>query len=246
MPAFGCAAKGREVAARTRSIASSMATGPTLQLQPITSAPHSASFGTNVSGSEPSRQLPSSSIVTWATIGSEAAHIPRRQHGLVNFFQISESLENQQIDAAFDQRLDLLAKRVASFLERSFSQRFDSGSQRANRSCHPHIEAFGGLAGHAHASPIDVAHFVGQAVPGQAKRIATESIGFNNLGSRLQVFVVNSANQVGLREIQFVVRAVDENALGVEQRPHGAIAQHGGLLDPGEKVSCHMFSENTG
>ena len=73
IPALGCAAKGREVAARTRSIASSMATGPTLQLQPMTSAPHSASFGAKVSGSEPSRQFPSSSIVTCATNGTEGA-----------------------------------------------------------------------------------------------------------------------------------------------------------------------------
>ena len=40
---------GEELAARTRSTASSIATGPTLQLQPITSAPHSANFGANVS-----------------------------------------------------------------------------------------------------------------------------------------------------------------------------------------------------
>ena len=38
MPAFGCAASGRVVTARTRSIASSIATGPMLQLQPMTSA----------------------------------------------------------------------------------------------------------------------------------------------------------------------------------------------------------------
>src|SRR5580700_8079279 len=71
IPALGWAASGREVAARTRSIASSIATGPTLQLHPITFAPHSTSFGTKVCGAEPSKQLPSSSMVTCATIGSE-------------------------------------------------------------------------------------------------------------------------------------------------------------------------------
>src|SRR5579863_4495425 len=113
----------------------------------------------------------------------------------MNFFEISESFENQQIDATLNQYFNLLSKRVACFLKRSFSQRFDSGSQRANRSPHPHIEAFGGFAGNANAGSIDVAHFVSQAVASQAKRIATESIGFNNLGSRLQVFVVNPANE---------------------------------------------------
>src|SRR6266446_2111669 len=69
MPAFGWAARGREVTARTRSIASSIATGPTLQLMPITSMFHSERRAAKASGSEPSRQLPSSSIVTCATMG---------------------------------------------------------------------------------------------------------------------------------------------------------------------------------
>src|SRR6202035_354944 len=116
----------------------------------------------------------------------------------MNFLQVSEGLKDQQIDAAFNQHLNLLAKRVASLLKRCFSQRFDSGSQRANRSRDPDIEAFGGLTRDAHASPIDVAYFVRQTVSCQAKSVAPESIGFNNFGSRLQVFVVNPANQVRL------------------------------------------------
>ena len=81
-------------------------------------------------------------------------------------------------------------------------------------------------------------------MPCQAKRVGPESIGFNNLGSRLQILVVNAANQVGLRKIQLVVRAVDEDAFGVEQRPHGAVAQHGGLLDSSKKVSLpYTFRE---
>ena len=70
MPAFGCAANGKVVTARTRSMASSMATGPMLQLQPITSAPQSANFAAKFSGFDPSRQFESSSTVTDATTGS--------------------------------------------------------------------------------------------------------------------------------------------------------------------------------
>ena len=36
---------------------------------------------------------------------------------------------------------------------------------------------------------------------------------------------MNAANQVGLREVEFVVAAVDENALGVQQGTHGAVAK---------------------
>ena len=142
----------------------------------------------------------------------------------MNLFEVSECLKNQQIDTALDQHFNLLSKRLASFLERSFAQRLDSGSQRANRSRHPHIEAFGGLSGDPHARPIDVVHFVSQTVPAQTKRIATKCIGFNNLGSRLQVLMVNATNQVRLGKIQFVVGPVDKDALGIKQRPHRPIA----------------------
>lgn len=69
IPALGCAEMGAVVAARKRSIASSIATGPTLQLQPMTSAPHSWIRGPKTSGVEPSRQVASSSTVTCAITG---------------------------------------------------------------------------------------------------------------------------------------------------------------------------------
>ena len=64
---------GSLVKRRTCSMASNIATGPTLQLQPTTSAPHSVNLAVKVSGVEPSRQLPSSSMVTIATTGMFAS-----------------------------------------------------------------------------------------------------------------------------------------------------------------------------
>jgi hypothetical protein len=86
---------------------------------------------------------------------------------------------------------------------------------------------------------VDVARFIRQAMSGQAKAIGSESIGFNDLGSSLKVIVVDAANQLGLRQIQLIVGAVDKDASGVEQGPHGTIAENRGLLDSGEKVSRH-------
>src|SRR5579863_10400132 len=151
----------------------------------------------------------------------------------MDFFQVPESFENQQIDSAFDQRFDLLAEGIASFLKRSFSEWFDPGAERANRSSYPNIEAFGSLPGQANTGPVNVPYFVVQTVARQAERISTEGIGFNNFRPSLQVVVVNGPNEIGLREIQFIVRTVDENAFRVEQGPHRPVAQYGKLLDPG-------------
>ena len=70
-------------------------------------------------------------------------------------------------------------------------------------------------------------YFIGKAVPGKAKGIGTESVAFDDLGSGLQVLVVDSANKIGLGKIQFVVTAIDENSLGVKQRAHGPVAENG-------------------
>ena len=66
------------------------------------------------SGAAPSSVLPSSSVVTCATIGSDrqAAHGTDRGADLV---QIAERLEHEQVDAAFEERRRLLAEvRLAS------------------------------------------------------------------------------------------------------------------------------------
>ena len=69
-PALGCADSFTVATCAMRSMVSSMAAGPTLQLSPTTSAPSRSRSGTKASGAAPSRLLPSSSVVTCATIGS--------------------------------------------------------------------------------------------------------------------------------------------------------------------------------
>ncbi len=153
MPALGWAARGREVRARTRSITSSIATGPTLQLQPMTSAPQLSIRGVKLSGVEPSRQFPSSSMVTWATTGILGSTSRAARIAWCKFLDVAEGFQHQQVDAAFDQGCDLLAEGGAGFLERGLAQRFNADPQRADRAGHPDVEAFGRFAGQAEPRP---------------------------------------------------------------------------------------------
>ena len=59
---------------------------------------------------------------------------------------------------------------------------------------------------------------------GQAKRIRAKGVCFNDVRPGLQVFLMDAADQVGLREVELVVAAIDENTFGVQQCAHGAIA----------------------
>jgi hypothetical protein len=48
---------------------------------------------------------------------------------------------------------------------------------------------------------------------------------------------VNAQNHFGLREVEFVVTAIDEDAAGVEKRTHGSVAKDWTLLQPFQEVT---------
>ncbi len=123
----------------------------------MTFAPQSSSRGANASGIGAVEAVAVFIDGDLNNQGQFRCDVFRRQHGLMQFLEVAESFENQQVDAALGQGSDLLAECLAGLFEGSFAQRLDSGSERANRSCDPDIEALGGLAGQPRPGAIDVA-----------------------------------------------------------------------------------------
>src|ERR1039458_1862506 len=80
-------------------------------------------------------------------------------------------------------------------------------------------------------------------MPRQAKAVRPEGIGLDNLSARLQIIVVDGADQLRLRQVQFVIAAVNEDAFGIEKRPHGSVAEHGRMLQTFNKVLCHLLED---
>ena len=66
----------------------------------------------------------------------------------------------------------------------------------------------------------------------QPEAIAAKGVRFNDLGAGLQVLVMQPADKIRLRNVEFVIAAVDEDALFVQQGAHGAVAEHRGSLQP--------------
>ena len=76
-------------------------------------------------------------MVTCATIGHVVAgRFARRENGFAQFVQVGEGFEDQQVDAGFDQRLDLLAEGRARFGEGGGAERLDAHAQRADGAGH--------------------------------------------------------------------------------------------------------------
>ena len=48
-------------------------------------------------------------------------------------------------------------------------------------------------------------------------------VGFDDVGAGANVFGVNVAHQIGRDQIQFIVGAIDIDALGIEHRAHRAV-----------------------
>ena len=115
MPALGCAARGREVTARTRD-GVEHGNRSILQLQPITSAPQSASFAakSRIGTVEAVRIFVDGYGRDDRQLGIDVA---RRQHRLVQLLDGAERLQDQQIDAAFSKRFNLFAKCRAGFVK---------------------------------------------------------------------------------------------------------------------------------
>ena len=95
-------------------------------------APRRSSSGANRSGGVPSSVLPSSSVVICATIGRSET----RAHGVdrrADLVQVAERLEDEEVDAAFGERLRLLAEVLARLVDAGLAPRLDADAERPDR-----------------------------------------------------------------------------------------------------------------
>ena len=141
----------------------------------------------------------------------------------MQFLEVAKGLQNQQVNPFFVQRRNLLAEGFASLFQRNLAQRFNTHAQRAYGPGHQGVEALSSFAGQTSAVTVDLDQLVDTTVFRQTKRIGAKGVCLNDLRSGLQVILVNAADEVGRREVQFVVAAIDEDPFGIQQGTHGAV-----------------------
>ena len=190
IPAFGCAASGSGVTLRSRSIVSSIAAGPVEQLHPTTSTPKSVSRLPKTSGSVPSSALPSSSIVTSATIGNPGAASRPASTAWCSSSIGPECFQQQHVHALGCHHLDLLAESSSRLIPSNLAQRLDANPQRSHAAGHQHLAARG-CTRQLHSGAVDLAHPAFQSVPQQPVMVGAEGVRLQRLGSRLGVVGVD-------------------------------------------------------
>ena len=162
---------------------------------------------------------------------------PRRQNRLMHFVQGGHRLQHQQINAALRECANLLGKCRPRFFKRNLAQRLYLYADRAHGAGHIGLrgllitDLIRRLPGNFGARNIYVMHFVLQAVPLQPKSIAAEGVGLDDLRAGLQIFLMDGANQIGLRQVQFVVTTMNEHTAFVQHGAHGAVAKNASCLE---------------
>ncbi len=150
--------------------------------------------------------------------------VANRRHALFHFRDVRHRLEDEQIDAAVPQRLGLFAKVLARFVECCWTVRLDADAERPDRAGDVYRVA-SGLTRNLHRFQIDLAQIVFNAERPQLDSIRAIRVGLEDLGARADVLLVHFQDDLRRPKIQLVVALVDEDAFGVEHRPHRAVEE---------------------
>ena len=129
------------------------------------------------------------------------AHFSHALNGSMDFVQIGECFEDENIDAARQKRLRLFAENIARFIDGHLSPGFDPNSERTNRPRNIYAVSRG-FARDARALDVDLPSLIGKTMGHQLRPISAEGIRFDDVDAGLDVIQVNFAHQLRVREIQ--------------------------------------------
>ena len=141
---------------------------------------------------------------------------------------IGKRLEHEQINSAFKQRRYLSREHLFRFIERCGSVRLNAQAQRPNSTSHQHSISRG-LASDLSGPNIYLAETSFQSVRLELVGGSAESICLDDVSAGAHVFGVHFADEVGSDQIQFIVRSINVDALGIEHRAHRAIKHVGAV-----------------
>ena len=150
-----------------------------------------------------------------------------RRTGLV---ERRHGLDQEEVDPALDEALHLLAVDVPGVGEADVAERLQGLPERADRTGHERASGRG-LAGDARALAVDLHDLRVEAVGPELQPVRAERVGLDDVGARVDVFLVHRAHQLGVRQVELVEAAVHEHAAGVQHRAHGAVADDDAFLE---------------
>ncbi len=157
-----------------------------------------------------------------------------RGDGGADLGQVAERFQHEEVDAAGEQRLGLFAEVGLGFVPSGLAPRLDADAQRTDRAGDVRLPA-GRRLGQPRPFEVDIAQLVGQAEAAQLDAVGAEGVRLDDIGPGPDVIPVHLGDLAGLGQVQRIKAPVDEHALRIEHRPHGAVAHEDAFVDGFEK-----------
>ena len=188
-----------------------------------------SSAGTNVSGAAPSRLLPSSSVVICATIGRSHRLRTARIAAPISLTSRKVSRTNRSTPPS-SSACACSRKYSSRLVDARLAPRLDADAQRADRA--GHVGLLARRVPRDAAPPATLIACTRSARPNAAElhAVGAEGVGLDDVGAGADVGLVHFGDQVRLRQVQLVERAIEEHAPRVQHRAHRAVAdEHAGF-----------------
>ena len=140
----------------------------------------------------------------------------------MHLVHVAERLEDESVDAAAEQALNLAGEQRLRLELRGGTERLDADAERSDRADDARLAArrrarqLGGRA-------VDLFRLVGQPVAVELERVGPESVRLEDLRAGAHVFGVHFLHEPRLLQVQLVVADVEEEALAVEHGAHGPV-----------------------
>ena len=152
---------------------------------------------------------------------------PRLVGGDEQVAQVHEGLEDQQVHAALEQAVDLLAERLADPRLVEAHQVAGRRAERPDRAGDEHVTPgdIPRLAGDARRGPVEPVCLAREAVNGEPDPIGTERRGLDDVRSCLQVRPVDRTDELRPGRRQLVEAGTLGDAAGEEERAHRAVGE---------------------
>ena len=157
-----------------------------------------------------------------------------RREGGLRLLEGRHRLDHEEVDAAVDESLGLLAVGRGRVLGRHAPDGLEVLAYGSDRPGHERL-ASRGLTRDPRPLAVDGEDLLLQAVGAELEAVGAEGVRLDDVDACGHVLFVDAAHEGGVREVQLVEASIEEDALVVEHRPHGTVADDHALAHALEK-----------
>jgi len=145
-------------------------------------------------------------------------------YGLVDFIQVRECLENEEVGPSVPERRCLLPEGPLCLFHGCGAPGLNLEAKGTHGACNQHMLA-GGLLGDAGAGPAYFGDLVLQPEGSQFVPVGSEGVGLYYIRTGIDIFPMHFAHQSGIADIELVEASVEIDPLVIEHGAHSPVAE---------------------